>query len=68
MNRPVRNFVKERVAQRIDELVDLATRDMAEAKARARRLLEWLQKYGNSWEPEVEAAIQEIRDLLTIDC
>jgi hypothetical protein len=58
-----RVFAKRRFGQRIDEIIDLATRDPAEAKARALRLIEWLISRQSS-EPEIEAAIEDLRALV----
>jgi hypothetical protein len=58
-------FAKQRYEQRIDELLDLATRDPAEAARQSRRFLEWLAKHG-SRDPEVEAAMDQLRSLLEL--
>lgn len=60
-----RPFLKERFNQRIDEILDLAEHDPAEAKVRARRLLEWLIGTG-SQDMEVQAAIEDMRAMLEV--
>jgi hypothetical protein len=60
-----RLFTRRRFDQRVDEILDLATRDRAAAKAAAQRLVEWLIKTGST-EPEIEAAIENLQTLLDL--
>lgn len=59
-------LVPGRFGQRIDEILDLATRNPTEAKAEARRLLRWLQtKTGSSVvSADLGAVIKELRQLI----
>jgi hypothetical protein len=59
------NFTGRRFDRRIDEIVDLATRNPVEARAWARRFLEWLIRTG-SQDPETESAIESVRALLEV--